>query len=123
MLLDLGVVFDHGLWVGLLLALLLAVKALLIFGLSVLFGASTAVALRTGLALAASGEFGLVLLARADGLGVVGPDAAQPVLAAMLLSMLAVPFLMERSGELARRWSASDWLHRRWSCTTSQCNR
>ncbi len=112
MLLDLRVVVDHGLWVGLLLALLLAVKALLIFGLSRLFGASTAVALRTGLALAASGEFGFVLLARADGLGVVGPDTVQPVLAAMLLSMLAAPFLMERSGELARRWSASDWMHR-----------
>ena len=112
MLLDLRVVLDHGLWVGLLLALLLAVKALLIFGLSMLFGASTAVALRTGLALAASGEFGFVLLARADALGVVGPDAVQPVLAAMLLSMLAAPFLMERSGELARRWSASDWMHR-----------
>jgi len=34
------------------------------------------------------------------------------VLAAMLLSMFAAPFLVERSGELARRWSASDWMHR-----------
>jgi K+:H+ antiporter len=112
MLLDLRVVFEHGLWVALLLVLLIALKALIIFGLSLLFGASTAAALRTGLALAASGEFGFVLLARAEGLGVVGPEAMQPVLAAMLLSMLAAPFLVERSGELARRWSASDWTHR-----------
>jgi CPA2 family monovalent cation:H+ antiporter-2 len=112
MLLDLRVVFDYGLWGALLLVLLLVLKALLIFGLSALFGASTAVALRTGLALAASGEFGFVLLARASGLGVVSPEVVQPVLAAMLLSMLAAPFLLERSGELARRWSASDWMHR-----------
>src|SRR5688500_7391022 len=49
MLLDLRVVFDYGLWGALLLVLLLVLKALLIFGLSALFGASTAVALRTGL--------------------------------------------------------------------------
>jgi CPA2 family monovalent cation:H+ antiporter-2 len=112
MLLDLRVVLDHGLWVALLLVVLLAVKAVLIFSLALLSGSNTAVALRTGLALAASGEFGFVLLARADGLGVVSPDIVQPVLAAMLLSMLAAPFLVERSGELARRWSASDWMHR-----------
>jgi CPA2 family monovalent cation:H+ antiporter-2 len=112
MLLDVRGLAGYGLWVGLLLVLLLIVKALLIFGLSALFGASTAVAIRAGLALAASGEFGFVLLARADGLGVVSPEVVQPVLAAMLLSMLAAPFLLERSGELARRWSASDWMHR-----------
>jgi monovalent cation:H+ antiporter-2, CPA2 family len=36
----------------------------------------------------------------------------QPVLAAMLLSMLAAPFIVERSGQLARRWGRSDWMHR-----------
>ena len=112
MLLDLRVALDHGLWVGLLLVLLLSMKALLIFGLSVLFGGSTVVALRTGLALAAAGEFGFVLLALASQSGVVSRDIVQPVLTAMVLSMLAAPFLVERSGELARRWSASDWMHR-----------
>jgi len=34
------------------------------------------------------------------------------VLAAMVLSMLAAPFLVERSAALARRWIASDWMHR-----------
>jgi CPA2 family monovalent cation:H+ antiporter-2 len=92
--------------------LILLVKALLIFCLAAVFGASTLVALRTGLALAAAGEFGLVLLGRAGMLGVVGADIVQPVLASMVLSMLAAPFLVERSGELARRWSASDWMHR-----------
>src|SRR6185503_474947 len=36
----------------------------------------------------------------------------QPVLAAMLLSMLAAPFIVERSEQLARRWGRSDWMHR-----------
>ena len=112
MMLDLRVVVERGPTVALLLVLLLTGKGLLVFTLSLASGAATGVALRTGLALAAAGEFGFVLLARADGLGVVGHEAVQPVLAAMLLSMLAAPFLVERSGELARRWSASDWMHR-----------
>jgi CPA2 family monovalent cation:H+ antiporter-2 len=112
MLLDWRVVLDHGALVALLLVLVLAIKALIVFGLSVLFGATAAVSLRTGLALAASGEFGFVLLGRAVVLDVVGPEVAQPVLAAMVLSMLAAPSLVERGNELARRWSASDWMHR-----------
>jgi CPA2 family monovalent cation:H+ antiporter-2 len=36
----------------------------------------------------------------------------QPVLAAMLLSMLATPFIVEHSDRLVRRWSRSDWMHR-----------
>ena len=112
MLLDWRIVVDHGLAVGLLLVLLLSIKALIVFGLSLLFGATAAVSLRTGLALAASGEFGFVLLARAADLSVVGGQAVQPVLAAMVLSMLAAPFLVERSHELARLWSSSDWMHR-----------
>src|SRR5262249_30873204 len=75
-------------------------------------GATTAVALRTGLALAASGEFGFVLLARADELGVVNPGVVQPVLAAMLVSVLAAACPDRARGGPARRWSASDWMHR-----------
>ncbi|HET9404278.1 MAG TPA: monovalent cation:proton antiporter-2 (CPA2) family protein [Burkholderiales bacterium] len=112
MLLDLRVVFEQAQWVFLALVILLALKALLIFGLSLAFGSDSAVALRTGLALASCGEFGFVLLARADGLGLVTGQIMQTVLAAMLLSMLAAPFLVERGGWMARRWSRSDWMHR-----------
>ena len=94
------------------LAGLLVLKALLIFGLSLAFGADTSVALRTGLALAVCGEFGFVLLARADGLALIGPQVMQPMLAAMLLSMLFAPLLVEHSAALARSWSRSDWMHR-----------
>ncbi len=112
MLLDLGVVFDQAQWVLLALVGLLVLKALIIFGLCLAFGADSGVALRTGLALATCGEFGFVLLALADGLGLVPAPVMQPVLAAMLISMLAAPFLLERGELLARRWGRSDWMHR-----------
>jgi CPA2 family monovalent cation:H+ antiporter-2 len=112
MLLDLRVVVEQAPLVFAALAVLLVLKALLIIGLSLAFGADSAVALRTGLALATCGEFGFVLLGRADALGLIAPQIMQPVLAAMLLSMLAAPFLVEHSGQLARRWGRSDWMHR-----------
>jgi CPA2 family monovalent cation:H+ antiporter-2 len=112
MLLDLHVVLEQAPWVLLALAILLALKALLLFGLSLAFGSDSAVALRTGLALATCGEFGFVLLARADSLGLVAGPTTQPVLAAMLLSMLVAPFLVERSDHIVRSWARSDWMHR-----------
>ncbi len=112
MLLDLNVVLEQAPWVLLVLAALLALKALLISGLSLAFGSDSAVALRTGLTLASCGEFSFVLLARAFDVSLVSAPVAQPVLAAVLLSMLAAPFLLERSEHLARSWGRSDWMHR-----------
>ena len=112
MMLDLQVVLGQAHWVLLLLAALLAVKASIIFGLSLAFGADAPVALRTGLALAACGEFGLVLLAQANGLGLMTEGIMQPVLATMLLSMMATPFIVEHSEHIARGWMRSDWMHR-----------
>ncbi|MGH8660642.1 MAG: monovalent cation:proton antiporter-2 (CPA2) family protein [Burkholderiales bacterium] len=112
MLLDLQVVLGQAHWVLLLLATLLALKASVIIGLSLAFGADAAVALRTGLALAACGEFGFVLLTQAHGLGLVPGEIMQPVLAAMLLSMMATPFLVEHGEHVARGWTRSDWMHR-----------
>ena len=112
MLLDLSVVLEQAPWVLLVLVALLVLKALLISGLSLAFGSDFAVALRTGLTLASCGEFGFVLLARAFDVSLVSGPAAQPVLAAILLSMLAAPFLVERSEHLARSWGRSDWMHR-----------
>ncbi|MDH3288094.1 MAG: monovalent cation:proton antiporter-2 (CPA2) family protein [Betaproteobacteria bacterium] len=112
MLLDPQVVIGNFAWVALLLLALLVFKAGLIFGLSVLFERNTGAAMRTGLALAGCGEFGLVLLARADALELVAADVMQPVLGAMLLSMLLAPFMVERSEHVVRRWVRSDWMNR-----------
>lgn len=112
MLLDLGVVVENIGWVLLLLPALLAFKTLLVLGLSVLIERNTGAALRSGLALAGCGEFGLVLLARSDSLGLIEPHVTQPVLGAMLLSMLAAPLMIEHSEHVVRRWVRSEWMSR-----------
>ena len=111
MLLDLSVVVENG-WPSVLLIVLVVLKTLLIFGLSLLFGSNSGVALRTGLALGACGEFGFVLLSHAYNLGLVQPQILQPVLAAMVLSMLITPFIIERSEYIVGRWSSTEWTNR-----------
>ena len=111
MLLDVRVVVDN-VWVSVLLVALVVMKTLLITGLARLFGAGISVALRAGLALGACGEFGFVLLSHAHTAGLLRPDILQPVLAAMVLSMLIAPFVIERSERIVRRWAASEWMTR-----------
>ncbi|MEQ1773936.1 MAG: monovalent cation:proton antiporter-2 (CPA2) family protein [Burkholderiales bacterium] len=111
MLLDFRVVIQNA-WVSVILVALVVVKTFLIFGIARLFGSSTSVALRTGLALGACGEFGFVLLAHANNARLISPDYLQPVLAAMVLSMLAAPFIIQRSEDIVRRFSASEWMLR-----------
>lgn len=118
MLLDIQVVMQNFFWVALLLVTLVALKAALIAGLSRLFTADSGVAVRTGLNLAQAGEFGFVLLAQAGALGLVDNPTLQPVLAAMVLSMLVAPFIVERSGHMARHFSAAEWMSRSLQLTT-----
>ena len=111
MLLDVGAVVRDA-WIAALLAGLIVVKTALIFGLARAFGAGSGVALRTGLALAACGEFGFVLLSHANAGGIIAPQVLQPVLAAMVLSMLLAPFIIERSEHIVRRLVATEWTAR-----------
>ena len=111
MQLDLRVAVESG-WVSVLLVALVVMKTLLILGLSRMFGSDWSVAMRTGLTLGACGEFGFVLLAHANYLNLIGPQSLQPVLAAMVLSMLIAPFIIERSGDIVRRWSSAEWTNR-----------
>jgi CPA2 family monovalent cation:H+ antiporter-2 len=68
--------------------------------------------LRTGLDLAQGGEFGFVLLSLAAPLNLVPQSMLQTVLAAMVLSMLAAPFIIERSEHIVRHFSGAEWLTR-----------
>jgi CPA2 family monovalent cation:H+ antiporter-2 len=99
-------------WVAGVLLGLLVFKSLLITGLGRLFGSDPGTSLRTGLALCAAGEFGLVLLSLASGLNVLPASIVQVVLAAMILSMLVAPFIIEKSEHMVRRFSAADWMYR-----------
>ncbi len=112
MLLDLRLVWAELPWILLVLAALFSIKLALVSGLSYLFDRDWGVALRTGLHLAQAGEFGFVLLAQASGLQLVDQSVLQIVLAAMLISMLAAPFLIDRSDQVVRRYSAGEWMHR-----------
>jgi CPA2 family monovalent cation:H+ antiporter-2 len=85
-------------------------KFALIAALARLFGAMPGVALRTGLYLAQAGEFGFVLLTLGTNYGLVAPQWISPVLASMVLSMLATPMLILYSNRIVNRLSASDWL-------------
>lgn len=110
MMLDLRLVFGQGSLVLGLFALLMAAKGALISGLARASGDSAGTALRVGLALAQAGEFGFVLLPLAGGL--VPAGLLQALLAAMILSMLATPFLIAASDRIVLRVSRSEWMLR-----------
>ena len=110
MMLDLRLVLGQWPLVLGLLALLVAAKAALISALARGFGDSAGTALRVGLALAQGGEFGFVLLPLAAGL--VAPALLQALLAAMIVSMLATPFLIAASDRIVMRLSRSEWMLR-----------
>ncbi|WP_291992439.1 cation:proton antiporter [Candidatus Accumulibacter sp. ACC003] len=94
------------------LAALLAVKLALVLGLSRLFGSTFGGALRTGLWLCAGGEFGFVLLAEMRRFELLPSPVLQAVLAALVLSMLLAPLIVQYSNQLVLRFAASEWLMR-----------
>jgi CPA2 family monovalent cation:H+ antiporter-2 len=110
MLLDVRLVLDAWWLVLLCLAAPVLLKFGLITVLAKLFGSSTGVALRTGLALAQAGEFGFVLLNQAGGLALVDPLIIQVILASMVLSMLLAPFILAKSDAIVMKLSANEWM-------------
>jgi CPA2 family monovalent cation:H+ antiporter-2 len=110
MQLDLAVVVREW-WLVIALTLLpVGFKFGLVTLLARAFSAPAGVALRTGLYLAQAGEFGFVLLALAGDGGLLPPRLQNPVLASMVLSMLATPFIVMYSNRIVMRLSTSDWL-------------
>ena len=82
----------------------------LVTALAKAFGAPTGVALRTGLYLAQAGEFGFVLLTLAADHHLIPARVESPLLAAMVLSMLATPLIIQYSNRIVMRVSSTDWL-------------
>ena len=112
MQLDLRIVRDNLALVAFLFALPVLFKVVLVAGLSRLYGGTPGTALRAGLALGQAGEFGLVIIALAASVGVLERDLVQIASAAMLLSMLAAPFLIQYSDRLVLRLATSEWMLR-----------
>ncbi len=110
MLLDWMIVIERWPLVLLLTLLPVLLKLVLVGSLAKLLGAPTGVALRTGLYLAQAGEFGFVLLTLASQNALLPPSLMNPILASMVLSMLATPFLIMHSNTLVMKFVASEWL-------------
>ena len=87
-----------------------AAKFVLVAALTRGLGAMPGVALRTGLYLAQAGEFGFVLLSLAADNQLIEARWVSPVLASMVLSMLATPFLVQHSNWIVMKIATSDWL-------------
>lgn len=118
MLLDWRLVLEHWALVALLLVVPTFCKAALVTILSKSLGATSGVSLRTGLYLAQAGEFGFVLLALAQNNALVPPALLNSILASMVLSMLATPFIMMYSNRIVMKLVSSDWLQQSLQMTT-----
>ena len=110
MKLDWQVLYQQWAWVMVLTVVPIVIKALLVAVLANGFGAPTGVAARTGIYLAQAGEFGFVLLTLGLSNGLIDPLWSNPVLAAMVLSMVATPFLIQYADRVVYRFAAEDWL-------------
>ena len=110
MLLNVHVVIEHWTLVLMLLVGPVLLKFALIALLAKLFGSSDGVAMRTGLALAQAGEFGFVLLNLTANAALIDPFIIQLVLASMVLSMLAAPFIIAKSDQIVMKVAANEWM-------------
>jgi CPA2 family monovalent cation:H+ antiporter-2 len=110
MKLDWRPVLEQWLLVLLLTTLPILAKFVLIAVLAQLFRAGPGTSLRVGLYLAQAGEFGFVLLTLGAEQQLIAPQWVSPVLAAMVLSMLAAPFLVMNADRIVSRLSANDWM-------------
>jgi CPA2 family monovalent cation:H+ antiporter-2 len=118
MLLDWRLVLERWPLVLLLVTVPVLFKLVLIAGLSRVLGATAGVSLRTGLYLAQAGEFGFVLLTLSAQNALVPPQLLNPVLASMVLSMLATPFMLMYSNRIVMRLVSTEWLQQSLQMTT-----
>ena len=54
-------------------------------------------------------------------LNLLSKQVVQVVLAAMILSMLVAPFIIEKSERIVRRWSSGDWMYRAMALAQHRC--
>ncbi len=113
MLLDITALPGVWLHVLLLTAAMVVFKALIIVLLGRLMGIGLGVAVRTGVVLAQSGEFGFALISLAFADGILDASATQVLLAAVILSMALTPLLIHYNGLIAKRLCGQGYLGQR----------
>lgn len=94
MMINLEVVAAAPMYVAGLVVALIAVKAVLIGTLGLMFGMKLGRAIWLGLLLSQGGEFGFVLFAQAEQARLILPEAASLFSAVVILSMISTPFLI-----------------------------
>ena len=118
MMLDWRIVLDRWPMVLVLVTLPVLFKLALVCLLARALGASMGTSLRTGLYLAQAGEFGFVLLTLSQQHQLVPPTLLNPILASMVLSMLATPFIIMYANRIVMKLVASEWLQQSLQMTT-----
>ncbi|WP_455207382.1 cation:proton antiporter domain-containing protein [Kaarinaea lacus] len=106
MLIDIKAFIDIWPWVLLLTLGIILLKAIIIFGLALLFRSYAVVATRSAIVLAQCGEFGFVLLSVAMDRQVLYVETNQIILDSILLSMLAAPLLIRNNEKIAKKLHA-----------------
>ena len=112
MLLDFEVVTQQWALIAALVVGPMIFKFALISALARVFRVANGPSLKTGLWLCQAGEFGFVLLDPAGLSGIVPAEILQPIQAAMVISMLLAPFIIERSDGWILRVVRNEWLAR-----------
>ncbi len=99
--------------IALAVALLAVVKTLIIAGSLWSTGSSASTAIHSGLSLAHGGEFSLVVLTAALGVGVITQSVFALCVAVIVLSLVATPLMMNAARPAAlraQRWPAAPWI-------------
>lgn len=93
-----------------LLALLIPVKALIIFAIANRMRYQNSDNLKTALYLAQGGEFGFVMLAISTKLALIDSNLEQSAIAAILISMMIAPFIINGSDKIINKLlKSNDW--------------
>lgn len=103
MALNLGVLYTHLLWVGCSVLMLVAVKALVLYGLSRLHGLRAAERLQFAGVLSQGGEFAFVLFSSASSQKLFQGDQMALLLVTVTLSMMTTPLLMKGIDKILMR--------------------
>jgi CPA2 family monovalent cation:H+ antiporter-2 len=82
-------------------AALIAVKAVLIYGLARLFGVSRASSFESAMLLGPCGEFAFVLFGQAEASGLVAADVSREAALIVAITMMAIPLIARIAGVLA----------------------
>ncbi len=99
---NLGLLFDHPLAFMAIAALLIALKAAILFPIAFVFGLKLKISLAVAVVLAQSGEFAMVLFALARQNNLLTEVLFQQLLLIVLLSMVATPILAQFAWRIAK---------------------